>query len=175
MQNLEDDKSFVPVPRYIADDRKNGKLTPKEWELYIWMRTQADPYGKYTASISALRADLTLKSDNYVNKLLLSLLSKNYIHFQSRQGRRGSFVVRFADFMTPHKKITTIDKQDSPNQIPNSGTPRTPPSSEVGQNLEGQSQKLIEAKQRLGEAFSFGNNPPQVRSGYNDNEKENEK
>src|SRR5690349_3192483 len=125
MTNSDDLKSFVPVPRYIAEDRKNGKLTPREWELYVWMRTQADPYGKYTASIPALRTDLALKSDNYTNKLLLSLLSKNYIHFQGRQGRRGAFVVYFADFKTPEGKITTLEKQSEPEVSPVSGRART--------------------------------------------------
>lgn len=168
-------KPFITIPRSIANDFKAGAMTFNELVLYLWMRINADPYGKYTASIPALKDDIFKGvSENYVNKLLLSLRSKKYLHFPHRQGRRGSFIVSFPDFITPESKITTLDKFTPPEATPIQDISKAPSSSEGSQNPTTQSQNFQEAKNRLGKALSFDSPAPQIRTHYNDNENENE-
>lgn len=175
MTRIDKLKPFIPIPRSVAREFKDGVINRNELMLYLWMRINADPYGNYTASIPALRDDILQKtSDNYVNKLLLSLRSKKYIHFQNHRGRRGSFEVKFGDFITPNGTITTIVGDPNTKQIANPNTAKPSNNSNVGQNLDPLSQKFQEDKNKLHKGFSFDSPSPEVRTHYNDNDKENE-
>lgn len=104
-------KDFVPFPRQVLADRKSGKLTPNEYELYMFVRHGGNPYGVASVSLEGLFADFShhkWKDKNYVNKLLLSLRSKRYLHYDDRTGRRGSFEVRFPEFFTPTGGTTRL-------------------------------------------------------------------
>jgi hypothetical protein len=100
---------FVPFPRQILSARKNGELTPNEYDLYMFVRHGGSPYGVSSVSLEGLEADFSHRrwTKNYINKLLLSLKSKRFLSYPERKGRRGSFEIRLPQFATPTGGITT--------------------------------------------------------------------
>ncbi len=108
--------NWVPFPRKIASDYKNGILSRKEYLLYCHTRLQCNPYGIASVHLQSLRDDVfgsegskSSVSVNYVNQLLLSLKKKRYIYYEARSGRIGSFEIRFGDFKSPDEKYISID------------------------------------------------------------------
>ena len=92
--------SFVPFPRTLKRDVKEAKLTYGEYEIYVWMRLHTDIKGTADVSIAGLLADLPhFKSEDNLSKFVRSLRRKKYIYYLPRQGRRGSFLVEFGDWM----------------------------------------------------------------------------
>ena len=75
------EESWVSFPRKIRRDRLDGNMTPSEYELYVWMRHGADPYGMIVISLEGLVADFSHRAwgKNHLNKLLLSLREKRYL------------------------------------------------------------------------------------------------
>src|SRR3989338_11270476 len=111
-------KPYTTTPRYIPEDLRSGKMTRGEWRVYQWLRINADPYGKVSTSLILIRDDVfDGATENYINTILLSLKSKEYLYYQSRQGRRGSFDVHFGDWLLPDKKIKYLDKYFSKKTI----------------------------------------------------------
>lgn len=104
------ENSWVPFPRKIRADRLDGLITPSECDLYLWLRLSANPYGIASISFEGLVADFAQRgwSKNHLNRLVLSLKTKRYLHYEARSGRRGSFQVRFADFLVPGGGITEL-------------------------------------------------------------------
>ena len=167
-------KPFIPLPRSIASDFKNGRIARNELILYLWVIANANPYGISTVSISALRDDIFRNiGENYVNKLLLSLRSKRYIFFEVHRGRRGSFEVKFGDFLTPDHNTTDINKHFKDTDVRSEYIPITQNKSEENQNLEAKSQKLEEKKRQLHNKFSFDRQSTKIRTNYNDKENDN--
>lgn len=137
-------KNFVIFPRKIAFDLREGLITRDEFLIYAWLRLTANPYGKSVTSLSNLSDDLfgSGKTENYMNKLLLSLKSKRFIYYKKRSGRRGTFEVLLADFLTPTKAITNLDKYFEKDGVRGLGTGIGASESEVEQSLESPSQRL---------------------------------
>lgn len=146
MKKLE---NFVPFPRQDLADLHDGKLTPNEYDLYVRTRHSANPYGIATVSLKGLVSDFFHRSgwtENYLNKLMLSLKSKGYIHYDKRSGRRGSFSVRFANFSTPKGGITTLSGSETP-MVKGEGSGQPPAEAEDKPSLPSQSQKSVSIKE----------------------------
>lgn len=142
---------FVPFPKQVLSDRKSGKITPNEYELYMFVRHGGNPYGVTSVSLEGLLADFAhhrWKDKNYVNKLLLSLKRKRYLHYDDRVGHRGSFEVHFSQFATPDGHITRLHDDTPPPE--NSGLLRTPTStkSEVHPSITPPSPRLNVKKEQ---------------------------
>lgn len=105
-------ENWVPFPRRIATDFRNGIITLNEMLVYIWLRLNANPFGISTTSLIGISEDLfeSKKTENSINKILLALKRKKYLYYQRRTGSRGSFDVRFGEFILPNKHILSIDK-----------------------------------------------------------------
>ncbi len=110
MKNNNNENSWVSFPRKIRTDRFGRIVTPSEHELCVWMRHGADPYGMIVVSLEGLVADFSHRGwgKNNINKLLLSLREKRYLHYEPRTGRRGSFQVHFPDFLMPNGAISKL-------------------------------------------------------------------
>lgn len=104
-------KDFVIFPRQVIRDYRDGKLSPTEFFMYCYIRLLGNPYGVSSISLENLRSDVLRGkgSNNYVNKILLSLKGKKYIHFSPRTGRRGSFTVQLGNWKLPNKTIKRIE------------------------------------------------------------------
>ena len=63
---------YITIPRYIKSELRNRKITHREYELYLWIRLDANPYGIATmVSAEAIIADLpSFKSTDFMNKVL---------------------------------------------------------------------------------------------------------
>lgn len=162
--------NFVIFPRQIVQDRRNGLLKMAEFYVYTWVRLNASPYGVAIISLSDIRNDIYdgEVSENYINKLLLSLKSKKYIYYQRRAGRRGSFEVHFGDWILPNKTIKTLDKYFNPEVVRGSDIPQTPNLSEPSQNNEVKSQNFNELKILASSMSSDKSLNNKIRASYND-------
>jgi len=163
--------NFVPFPRKIASDVKSGKIASNEFTLYAWLRVHLNPWGVVSVSLKALKDDIFKEvSPNYINKLLLSLLSKKYIYYHRRQGRRGSFEVEMGEIVLPNKQIKTLDKYFNPNEVRSEAISLPRRQSEEHQTKDVSSQKLKAIKDQIKQDLSMDKKHPLVRSPYNDNE-----
>lgn len=174
----EKPKSYVTIPRYIAEDYLNKKLTRSEFILCIWLRSTADIYGFTTTSVTAIRDDMFPKVEvNTVQKLLLSLRKKKYIYFPNHQGRRGSIRIESDSWLMKTKGTKSIAHHFEQSDATSDGLTASESDTNLQQNLGGQNQKLIEQRNLLKERFSINKQLPQFTSHYNDhnNEKEIEK
>jgi len=169
-------KPYTTVPRYIPSDYRQGKLTRNEWILYTWMRTNANPYGILPVSIAGLRAEIFPNvTDGYINRLLLNLLSKKYIFFPKHQGRRGAFEVHFDDWLLPNKTIKQLDRYREHQRVRSEQALKTTLIPEEAQTINSSSQKYDETIRQLNKRFSFDSLIKEVRSPYNDTDKEKDK
>lgn len=117
MNNSKDDvvlrvmEDYVIHPRKLNRDVLQGNLTRDEYHLLVWLRGSANPYGIAIVTTSGLTRDVfgSKVTDNYTNRLLLSLRSKRYLYYTPRSGRKGSFEIKLSDFLLPTKKITTYE------------------------------------------------------------------
>lgn len=166
-------ENFITTPRFIASDYKHGVISRNELILFQWLRLNANPYGIATASISAIKQDMfPTTTENYVNKLLLSLRSKKYLYFQTHQGRRGSFEVRFGDWMLPNKQVVNLDKRFEELQKAPRVNSMSNQESEVSNNSSPTSQKPDSSKNSIMNEHLEESNSQMVRSPHNDNEHE---
>lgn len=162
---------FIPFPRKMAVDFRDGKITPNELLVWSYLRLNTNPYGLTATSLSSINEDLfrgkNKVSDNYINKTLISLKENRYIFYEKRAGKKGTFNIHFGDIALPHGKgIRTLDKlfaeekqKDDPKQ---------------SQRLETDNQRCTEIKREaisLSQKFSIN----KVRGSHTDtnNEKEN--
>ncbi|MBK6545802.1 MAG: hypothetical protein IPG12_11095 [Saprospiraceae bacterium] len=104
--------NWIPFPRKISSDFRNGVITLSEMQVYNWLRLNANPYGITTTSLSDISIDLFKgrKSENSINKILLALKRKKCLYYKRRTGSRGSFEVRFGEFILPTGQINTLDR-----------------------------------------------------------------
>jgi hypothetical protein len=165
--------SFVPFLREDLNDLHAGKLSVNEYDLYVRMRHGANPYAIAKISLEGLSGDFVHRGwkKNYINKLLLALKRKGYIHYEERSGRRGTFDVHFRGFFLPNRTVSTlpqaIQADDKPDISKNSDK-----RSEARQSLSIPSQRLEEIKdssQALVRKFAISDG----RASYNDTENEN--
>lgn len=105
-------KNFVLFPRQILQDLRDGKITPTEYNTCVYVRHCGNPYGVTYTSLTSLSSHFGY-TENYTNKLLLSLKAKGYLYYESRTGRKGDFALHFADFIRPDGKVTSIPNQRS--------------------------------------------------------------
>lgn len=165
--NLRKLDQFVPFPRSVLTARKDGTLTPNEYELYVFIRHSANPYGITTVSLEGLTADFRHNrwSKNQINKILLALKRKRFLDYPKRSGRHGSFDVRFPQFCTPDKHITRLKDQSAPSL-----TRSEPPiPAEARPRSYRESPRLEEEKEHnLKPVSELVAN--RIRSSYNDNE-----
>jgi len=112
-------------PRKILDDLRDGFLTPAEYNLYMYVRHCASPYGITHTSLLSLSNHIG-RNENYTTKLLLSLKKKGFLYYEKRVGRKGDFAVHFPDFITPDRVVTSIPSpskvRESSESSPNSHT-----------------------------------------------------
>jgi len=109
---------FISIPRYIVDDLRDGEINHRQYEVYIWVRLQANPYGIATVSTESILADLShLKTTDWVSKILRSLRHPRYLYYKERQGHRGSFRVYFGHWKLPNGEIRTIDKMFTDEEL----------------------------------------------------------
>ncbi len=165
---------YIIIPRYIVDDLGDRKITYREYELYVWVRLQANPYGIASTNTESILANLRhFKSTDWVSKMFRSLRSKKYIYYKERQGRRGSFRVEFGDWITPDKRIKQIGHLFDKEELRSENTGKTDKSSEVGLDNAGATPKFDESKSEEESGNEGNKSSVGVRSLHNDNETQN--
>jgi len=173
----EQPKPYTTTPRYIPDDVRSGRMSRPEWRVYQWLRINADPYGKVSTSLTAIREDVYWEVEtNQINQILLSLKAKNYLYYLPRQGQRGSFNVYFGDWLRPDGTIQHLENHPIKNPARRKAEVGIEVKPEDRQTSSAPIQKLNEQKKGLAKAFSAHQARPGIRSSYNDteNEKDNE-
>lgn len=172
----EKPKSYITVPRYILEDYLDKKLTRSEFILCVWIRCGADINGFTTTNVTSLRNDMFPDVKvNTVQKLLLSLRKKKYLHFPSHQGRRGSIRIESDTWLMKTKGTKSIAHHFNQNEIISDGIPVSESTAEPEQNLDGQNQKFIEQKEELTKGFSNFGESSRFRSHYNEYNNKKEK
>lgn len=166
---------FVIFPKYITSDFKNGKLSPNEWKLYMWLRLNMNPYGITSTAISAIKDDIFQNvSKNYIQKLLLSLRSKKYLYFKNHQGRRGSFEIRFGDLISPDGVRVGIEHYFDEKKVAGEGNINTKNDSQTSNSLEVGGHKFITQKRQPLKEFPSNSKKSELTSSYNDNKNDKE-
>lgn len=164
--------SFVTLPRKLSSDFKGGALTRNELILLLWLRLNANPYGISSVNISSIQQDMFPDvSENYVQKLMLSLRSKRCVYFKSHKGRRGSFEVHLGDWPTP-KGFKTLDNFFRSGISPSERIGDEPLNPEASQRLEAQSQRLNKLKEQMGTEFKEAYSEYLVTGSYTDTDKD---
>ena len=167
-------ENWVVIPRKIASDKRNGKITSSELFLLLWLRVNGNPYGIATISLKDIHEDIFNNkfTISYVNKLLLSLRSKRYLHYDDRTGRRGSFEVHFGDWILPNGNIRDIDSRFSKRLLVASSRLEEPIESEVSEDLSSGSQSFKEKRDNISKMLK-GLSTESVRGSNNDNDNKN--
>lgn len=135
MTSLEKLDNYVIMKRDLKSDYLNRKINKDEFDLIVWIRLSANPYGKATIGIQSLIGDVfhSKKSVNQITKMLSNLKKQRYLYFQARSGRRGSFEVHLPDFILPKtQQITSIDRFYEVEKIRGLGSGTAIPNEEVG-------------------------------------------
>ncbi len=111
-------EDYVILHRKLTEEVRNGDLSVTEYLFYVWLKNNANPYAKVTVNLTGLNDDLfySEKTDNYINKILLSLKKKQYIDYTTRKGCKGSFTIMLHDFLLPQKLLTNLRKEDAVSQ-----------------------------------------------------------
>lgn len=106
-------EDYVILHRKLTEEVRNGDLSVTEYLFYVWLKNNANPYAKVTVNLTGLNDDLfySEKTDNYINKILLSLKKKQYIDYTTRKGCKGSFTIILHDFLLPQKVLTNLRKE----------------------------------------------------------------
>jgi hypothetical protein len=113
------DSGWVAVPRLLLSDKSVGVLTLPEFRVLSWLFISANPYGIARVSLGNITDDVFggEVTKSWANKIVLSLKSKRYIWFESRNGRRGSFEVHLDNFLLSKGKIRNLDKYFIPDSV----------------------------------------------------------
>ncbi len=162
--------NFVTFPRKITGEYRNGSLTKDELFVYMWVRLNANPYGIAITSFSDIKNDLFKgrTSENYINKIFISLKKKRYIYYTRRSGRRGSFEVHFDEWILPTKKVRTLDKFFNLEDVRGLDSIEEEHKEEESQNLGSGSQRIDEIKSDINTLVSSLSSGKQVRASHND-------
>lgn len=146
--------SYVIFPRQIVSDFLAGRLSKPELLVYYWLRQNGDPYGKVRMSLSELRGFYPSNvSENFINKVLLSLKGKRYIYYAPRAGRRGPFEIEMGEWILPNKGgIKSLNKFFAPLVRPEE-TSRPPLQSEPAPRDEARSQIPEHIKSYMNKRF----------------------
>ena len=168
MNNPSKIKNWINFQRDILSLYRKRKINRNEYFTYLHLRLNCSPYGIAVTSISDINNDVFSGdvTDNYVNKLLLSLRSKKLIWYDNRQGSRGSFEVHFGDFIMPNEIIRTLDKYFNPETVISNNDTESPNKSEVRPEVDVFSHEFEKQKDKIISDFSSLLQPHQVR-GYN--------
>jgi len=102
-KNLEEEETYLKLPRAWMFDYLNMKLSLDEMLILIWLSWNANPYnGRTKASYEGIASDLRFtgkNAKNRANKAMLNLKRKRYVWFPDRQGCRGSFLVEIGGYL----------------------------------------------------------------------------
>ena len=168
--------NFVPFPRKDLADFREGIITPNEYDFYMRLRHSANPYGITTISTGGLVSEFHDRrwTENYITKLLLSLKRKSFIHYDSRAGRRGSFNIKFRDFLLPNGAVSSLERLENVGFVRGEEGGHSPTKSEAEQSMPPLSQNSKEVKDSISalvQQFSSGKG----RGSNNDTETNKEK
>lgn len=166
--------SYVILHRKIAEDRRNKKISRNEYLVYVWLRNNANPYGISVTSLSDLNNDIFdgRTTTNSLNKIMLSLKKKRYLYYERRVGSRGSFNVKFPDFLLPTKKMTTYESI-SGKRVSRGPTDREELSSEEDeQTLEVDKQNSENTYDEWGQEYSSESHDHRSRGPKNETDTE---
>lgn len=148
-------KNYVIFPRQIGSDFRNGLISKPELLIYYWLRQNGDPYGIVRMGLPELQEFYPAKvSENWVNKVLLSLKAKRYIYYERRAGRRGSFEVHMGDFILPSGQIRTLDKFFNPVSVRSVESPPMIAESEPASETETPNQSFEEFKKNMSQRWN---------------------
>jgi len=166
---------FIPFPRSLADDFRNRLITYRELELYVWTRLHTNMYGIAIVSVHAILEDLPhFKSTDRITKIFRSLRRKKYIHYKERQGHRGSFNVRFGNWLNNDDKEKPFDELFGDKEVRSELFSERESSSEASPLSEGQSPKSDNQEVISNIDDLQGEGELSVRSGKNEKEIENQ-
>lgn len=169
-------KNWIIFQRDILSLYRKKTISRNEYFTYLHLRLNCTPYGIAVTSISDINNDVFSGkvSDNYVNKILLSLRSKKLVWYENRQGSRGSFEVNFGDFIMPNGSIRTLEKYFNPDAVTSEDITGGQSGSEVKPEVNPTSHKFEKQKDDLLSMFSLLSEPRQVRSYNTDTYKKKE-
>lgn len=168
--------NWIPFPRKISSDFRNGVITLSEMQVYNWLRLNANPYGITITSLIDISTDLYKgrKSENSINKILLALKQKKCLYYKRRTGSRGSFEVRFGEFILPTGQINSIDRFFETDESRTSDLQSVISEAEHEQSFGCECQNFIELKSKIKSvALAFSVNTD-GRTSDIDNDKEND-
>ena len=144
----------------------------------------ASPYGIATIDLAGVTADCfgPRKTQNFTNKLLLTLKGKRYIYYEARSGRRGSFEVHLGDWPLPREdksrpvQVRQLDKYfDDIPEVRGMTTIEPVPESEVVAELHVPSQRSESSNFDFESVFSMLGKPSSVRGSDNDTDTHTDK
>ncbi|HBA45520.1 hypothetical protein A2W67_01925 [Candidatus Nomurabacteria bacterium RIFCSPLOWO2_02_40_28] len=174
---------YNTIPHYIVSDYRNGKLNINQLRLLQWIRAIGTPYGIAITSLVDLNNDVFPDLDlkiNTINSYLIKLRQRQYIFFEPRQGKMGTFEIHLNHWLTPNMGYKTLDKffPEPKRWVGADGEPieidsfpqANPP--EANQKLEEQNQKLEDGKNKLAKQLSSYTPEDKIRSSHNEHDTE---
>jgi hypothetical protein len=105
-ENLNMDR-FIPYwPDKILDQLDTGAININAYNIYMYLRLRANPYGKVTTSFGDINKTLfnSKKDRSTINKYFLSLNAHNLLVYPIRKGKRENIIIHFTDFFDPKVK-----------------------------------------------------------------------
>ena len=142
---------YVPIPRNLVRDCRNGRISQPERNLLVWLRMTADKMGVTHCSM----ADLSVEAFNdkvsisYINKLLRSLKGKRWVWYEDRPGRRGVFELHHRDWMLKGNKIKELDELFEDEEGWGATVARWVDQSEVDEEKAAESQRIELSKEAI--------------------------
>lgn len=175
MSNPNKIKDWINFPRSILNLLRDGTITGREYQVYMFMRHNCSPYGISVVNVSEVNIVIFGNDveDNWVYKIMRSLRKKKLVWYSNRQGVRGSYRVHFGDFLMFDGNIRTLDKYFNPDDVRSNNNIQIEAVSDVSPEVENLSQRLEIQKSALKSHFSLRSKYSQVRSHKIDNDKEN--
>lgn len=168
---------FVIQPRKLNRDVLDGTISREEYHVCVWLRGSSNPYAVTVVTLQGINQDVFggRYTTNYINRILLSLKSKKYLYYKPRQGRRGSFEIKMADFLLPTKKITTYEGLSKEKLVRSGNSSKEDIVSEVPVDLFESNQKSNDIKSIKKQILSSISIESSFRSNNNDNHNNNYK
>ena len=146
---------YVPIPRNLVRDCRNGRISQPERNLLVWLRMTADKMGVTHCSM----ADLSVEAFNdkvtvsYINKLLRSLKGKRLVWYEDRPGRRGVFELHHRDWMLKGNNIKELDDLFEDEEDIGGIVAQSVIQSEVDEEKVAESQSIERSKQAIRETL----------------------
>lgn len=176
MKEKQKPRPYNTLPRFLAEDYLDKKLTRSELILLLWLRSIADIFGVTTTSSSTLRDDMFPGIEvNTVEKLLLSVKKKGYIDYPNHQGRRGSIRIQSDEWLIRGKGVLRITKPSNPSEVMSMPQSTGESEAEANHKLGDENQKFLEQKNQLTQRFSIIPTDHAITSHHNEHEYENKK